>query len=224
MDLELLQTAFETSTTFTPSIMVVQAVTLVVLSGLLSIVYFFRGNSLSNRARIAAMLPLMALTTMLIISIVKSSLALSLGLVGALSIVRFRAAIKDPEELAYIFLAIALGLGFGADLAYMTTVFFVLILVFILLQSVLRGRLGAVFTDKDSVHLEIVFVKKQELQPVLDILDAQTKRIKLVRLDEGDTQVMRFLVKPKSDLALDVMSSELRETLKQRSASCSISL
>lgn len=41
MDLELLQTAFETSTTFTPSIMVVQAVTLVVLSGLLSIVYFF---------------------------------------------------------------------------------------------------------------------------------------------------------------------------------------
>lgn len=170
------------------------------------------------------MLPLMALTTMLIISIVKSSLALSLGLVGALSIVRFRAAIKDPEELAYIFLAIALGLGFGADLAYMTTVFFVLILVFILLQSVLRGRLGAVFTDKDSVHLEIVFVKKQELQPVLDILDAQTKRIKLVRLDEGDTQVMRFLVKPKSDLALDVMSSELRETLKQRSASCSISL
>lgn len=211
MDLELLQTAFETSTTFTPSIMVVQAVTLVVLSGLLSIVYFFRGNSLSNRARIAAMLPLMALTTMLIISIVKSSLALSLGLVGALSIVRFRAAIKDPEELAYIFLAIALGLGFGADLAYMTTVFFVLILVFILLQSVLRGRLGAVFTDKDSVHLEIVFVKKQELQPVLDILDAQTKRIKLVRLDEGDTQVMRFLVKPKSDLALDVMSSELRK-------------
>ena len=39
------------------------------------------------------------MTTMVIISIVKSSLALSLGLVGALSIVRFRAAIKEPEEL-----------------------------------------------------------------------------------------------------------------------------
>ena len=45
---------------------------------------------------------------------VKSSLALSLGLVGALSIVRFRAAIKEPEELIYLFLTIAAGLGTGA--------------------------------------------------------------------------------------------------------------
>ena len=50
------------------------------------------------------------MTTMLIISIVKSSLALSLGLVGALSIIRFRAAIKEPEELAYLFLAIGISI------------------------------------------------------------------------------------------------------------------
>ena len=43
------------------------------------------------------------MTTMVVITIVKSSLALSLGLVGALSIVRFRAAIKEPEELAFYF-------------------------------------------------------------------------------------------------------------------------
>ena len=49
-----------------------------------------------------------------VILIVKSSLALSLGLVGALSIVRFRTPIKEPEELIYLFLAIAIGLGFGA--------------------------------------------------------------------------------------------------------------
>ena len=45
----------------------------------------------------------------------KSSLALSLGLVGAFSIVRFRTPIKEPEELAYLFMAIAMGLGLGAD-------------------------------------------------------------------------------------------------------------
>ena len=39
------------------------------------------------------------MTTTLIISVVKSSLTLSLGLVGALSIIRFRTAIKEPEEL-----------------------------------------------------------------------------------------------------------------------------
>ena len=52
--------------------------------------------------------------TVVVISIVKSSLALSLGLVGALSIVRFRSAIKEPEELAYLFLSIGIGLGLGA--------------------------------------------------------------------------------------------------------------
>ena len=48
---------------------------------------------------------------MLIITVVKTSLALSLGLVGALSIVRFRSAIKDPEELLYLFFSIAIGIG-----------------------------------------------------------------------------------------------------------------
>lgn len=57
----------------------------------------------------------LGLVTFLVISVVKSSLALSLGLVGALSIIRFRTPIKEPLELAYLFLVIGIGLGFGAD-------------------------------------------------------------------------------------------------------------
>lgn len=53
---------------------------------------------LSNRRSFARNFLMLTVTTTLIISIVRSSLALSLGLVGALSIVRFRAAIKEPEE------------------------------------------------------------------------------------------------------------------------------
>ena len=63
---------------------------------------------------ISGVFPLLTLVTICVISVVKSSLALSLGLVGALSIVRFRAAIKDPEELVYLFLCIAVGLALGA--------------------------------------------------------------------------------------------------------------
>jgi len=73
------------------------------------------GSTLSNREEFAQVFPFVLLTTVLIISIVKSSLALSLGLVGALSIVRFRTPIKEPEELAYLFIAIAIGLGLGAN-------------------------------------------------------------------------------------------------------------
>ena len=81
-----------------------------ILSYLLNRLYVRYGRSLSNRNSFGENFMLITMTTMLIISIVKSSLALSLGLVGALSIVRFRAAIKEPEELAYLFLAIGIGL------------------------------------------------------------------------------------------------------------------
>jgi hypothetical protein len=73
------------------------------------------GSTLSNREEFAQVFPFVLLTTVLIISVVKSSLALSLGLVGALSIVRFRTPIKEPEELAYLFICIAMGLGLGAN-------------------------------------------------------------------------------------------------------------
>ncbi len=73
------------------------------------------GSTLSNRVEFSQVFAFILLTTILIITIVKSSLALSLGLVGALSIVRFRTPVKEPEELAYLFIAISMGLGLGAD-------------------------------------------------------------------------------------------------------------
>jgi hypothetical protein len=85
--------------------------------------HFLRfGSTLSNRDELAGVLPFILMTTILIITVVKSSLALSLGLVGALSIVRFRTPIKEPEELAYLFLAIAIGLGLGANQVAATVV------------------------------------------------------------------------------------------------------
>ncbi|HSH75616.1 MAG TPA: DUF4956 domain-containing protein [Longimicrobiales bacterium] len=72
-------------------------------------------SALASRHQFSIIFPTIVLTTLLIITIVKSSLALSLGLVGALSIVRFRTPIKEPEELAYLFVCIAIGLGLGAN-------------------------------------------------------------------------------------------------------------
>ena len=63
---------------------------------------------------LVGLLPIIALTVCFIIWIIQGSIALSLGLVGALSIVRFRTAIKDPEDLGYLFIAIATGIGSGA--------------------------------------------------------------------------------------------------------------
>jgi hypothetical protein len=86
----------------------------VVLSLLIQVFYIKFSSTLSNRMNFSKNFVLLGATTCIIIVIVKNSLALSLGLVGALSIVRFRAAIKEPEELVYLFLVIAVGLGCGA--------------------------------------------------------------------------------------------------------------
>ena len=96
--------------------------------------HFFRySNSLTNRTEFMTVLPFITLTTILIISIVKSSLALSLGLVGALSIVRFRTPIKEPEELAYLFISIAIGLGLGANQTLATIISTLIILLLMIL-------------------------------------------------------------------------------------------
>lgn len=131
-----------------------------VLAYILRYIYIRFGFALSNRTRFANNFVLIAVTTMVVITIVKSSLALSLGLVGALSIVRFRTAIKEPEELAYIFLSITLGLGLGASQTLITIIAFVFIAALIILfarnrqQSEQKQMYVTVSADSKAVSLE----------------------------------------------------------------------
>tara|TARA_B100000029_G_C17490915_1_gene929063 strand:- start:498 stop:1181 length:684 start_codon:yes stop_codon:yes gene_type:complete len=101
----------------------------------LKFVYEEKSSSLTNKSQLAHMLPILSIVIFLVISVVKSSLALSLGLVGALSIVRFRTPIKDPEELVYLFIAIALGLGFGSGQIVITIIIFFSLMIFIWFYS-----------------------------------------------------------------------------------------
>ncbi len=106
-----------------------------VLGQVLAFHYQRFANVLSNKRKFAPILVFIAATTMLVISVVKTSLALSLGLVGALSIIRFRTPIKEPEELAYLFLAVALGVGMGADQRLATAVMLLGILAYMAFMS-----------------------------------------------------------------------------------------
>ena len=87
----------------------------IILSLIVSFYYLKFGSSMSGRSQIAKSLVLLSMVVFMVISVVKASLALSLGLVGALSIVRFRTPVKEAEELIFLFFAIAIGLGIGAN-------------------------------------------------------------------------------------------------------------
>lgn len=159
------------------------------LAFLLSKIYTKYGKSFSNRQQFGDNFVLVALTTMLIISIVKSSLALSLGLVGALSIVRFRAAIKEPEELAYIFLTIAIGLGFGADQRLITIIAFVFIVGILMLLKFRASK-----NESKNLNLTISNYGKgaETTNQLLEILKEHVVDLDLKRLDETeqDTEMM----------------------------------
>ena len=109
----------------------INSILIIVLSFVLKKTYLKCANNNPNRKTFANNFLLLAFTTMIIIMVVKSSLALALGLVGALSIIRFRTAIKEPEELAYLFLNIAIGLGLGANQQIFTSIAFVIIIALI---------------------------------------------------------------------------------------------
>lgn len=154
------------------------------LSSVLAIIYVKFGNSLSNRRIFAKNFVILCITTTFIITVVKSSLALSLGLVGALSIVRFRAAIKEPEELNYLFLSIAIGLGLGAQQVIITITSFVLITIFILIQNIFLKKNKSVqknfvlkITNKESNF---------NIQLATDILKEYCTFVKLQRVEEDE--------------------------------------
>ena len=102
-----------------------------VMSFALRSFYISRSYSLTGKNHIGSIIPILSAVVFLVILIVKSSLALSLGLVGALSIVRFRTPVKEPEELVYLFFAIAIGLGYAAGQVIVTTVIVTLIMIMI---------------------------------------------------------------------------------------------
>jgi uncharacterized membrane protein YhiD involved in acid resistance len=117
--------------------------------------------------------------TTLVITVVKFSLALSLGLVGALSIVRFRAAIKEPEELVYIFFVISIGLANGANQFALSTVATLLIISFLLIRNIFQSKKENEFklnSDTNILNIEITNNKKnlediiENINPYLDYL------------------------------------------------------
>lgn len=151
------------------------------LCAVLRLFYIRFGYAVSNRKRFANNFLPLGLTTLLIITIVKSSIALSLGLVGALSIVRFRAAIKDPEELTYLFLCIAIGLAAGASQIIIAAIafFFILGLLYI------HHRMGGFQATRQGQAMYInIQTDQEDLPGISKLLTDRLDFVELKRMDK----------------------------------------
>ncbi len=179
----------------------------IVLASFLAWFYTRYGQTFSNRSKLASTLPVLALTVLLVISVVKSSLALSLGLVGALSIVRFRTAIKEPEELIYLFIAIAIGLGLGADQRLATFVAFVVIIAYLFVRTTLSPRV-----QKSNLYLNITTPNTDAtFKEINDVLLAHVSTANLRRLDQHDEMLQAtYLIDCSDNASLSHLMDDLK--------------
>lgn len=101
--------------------------------------YFYKGVSFSSK--FGMLLIMLTMVTAFIILCISTNLVLSLGMVGALSIVRFRAAVKEPLDVGFLFFAIAAGLTAGARLYIVAISGTIIIsLVFIICYLAINGK------------------------------------------------------------------------------------
>lgn len=162
----------------------------IVSSFILMFVYKNKANSLSSKIQISMIIPLLSNITFLVILIVKSSLALSLGLVGALSVIRFRTPVKEPEDLAFLFFAIALGIGYGAMQIFSTSIIFLILIFIIWFFLSKRDR------DKDknfNLIIESSIDKNDEyFENILEILKKNCLDVEIVKIEKNDNHVNLF--------------------------------
>ena len=183
-----------------------------ILGLLLAKLYIRYGTSLSNRKKFSSNFLLLTVTTTLMINVIKSSLALSLGLVGALSIVRFRAAIKEPEEILFLFLAIAIGLGLGANQVLVTLIAFFVISMFIWLRHFYYKK-----QENQNLYLTVSGKKSNPvtLKKISEIVKKNCRAVNLKRFDEKDDFLeASFLIDVDSFDSLDNLKKELNELSK----------
>ena len=181
----------------------------IVLSLIVAWYYVRFGESLSNRRKFAPILPFLALITVLVISVVKSSLALSLGLVGALSIVRFRTAIKDPEELMFLFLAIAIGLGLGADQRIATVVAVLVIMAYLLVRALNRIRKKSSHSLYMNINVESDGAGGKLFKEINELILEETPEVDIRRLDNQDNnfQATYYLAVHDQETIVNLMES-----------------
>ena len=180
----------------------------VIMSFIARLFYIRFSTSLTGKHHIGTVIPILATIVFSVILVVKSSLALSLGLVGALSIVRFRTPIKEPEELVYLFLAISIGLGYAAGYSLLTTVLTLAILLMIYLWLSNKS-----ISNKDEYNLTLDWQKKDlTFEKILQTVMGFSKSLKLIRLNKGPVNnTAVFLITPDIENGLDEIIAQLNE-------------
>lgn len=193
----------------------VQASVAIVLSFLLSllVVYTYRATHIgtSYSQAFAQTLTLMCVVTAVIMLIIGSNIARAFSLVGALSIIRFRSAVKDPRDVGFIFLAMAVGMAVG-------TRFYLLSIVFALLVCGINFLLytfdvGAKKISEALLHLVVKTENDHEhLLKEPFFVHLRSHSLLTVESIDEETQELVYSIQPKGKMDEIAFVDQLKKT------------
>ena len=109
------------------------------ISVIICIVYYVKSKKYFFSKEFAVSLMALSVITVSVILTIQSSIVVSLGMVGALSIVRFRTAIKNPLDLVFLFWSISVGIICGAGIYYIAVPLTLILGIAILLSDEIPG-------------------------------------------------------------------------------------
>lgn len=152
----------------------------------------------------ALTLMMLTLITTPVVMCIKSDIALSMGMVGALSIVRFRTAVKDPMDTAYMFWALTMGILLGAEL-------YVHALLVVLVISIILFVMSFVHLGKGNAYLLVIHYDDYAEQDITQLLRRTVKQRKLrskTVTRAGAEMTVEVRLDSKQDLVASVLNIE----------------
>lgn len=164
---------------------------------------FFRTSSNYLKNQKIIMMTLLSIGSFLVISFVQSSLTISLGMLGALSIIRFRTPVKEPLDLVFIFFAVLTGIGFGAKQDDLVIIGFTFVFILNELYRFLTSRTNMKNSLEGGYLTLIKSGSVEGTQEIIDYLKDRTG-LSLIRIEEGDNKTsLSFKIKETEMLSLE---------------------
>lgn len=155
-----------------------------VLGLIIFVSYKFSHSSAVYSARFNVSLLMLTLITTLIMNVIGNNIALSLGMVGALSIIRFRTAVKDPRDTSYIFWCIAVGIACGVSYYTLALIGTAVIFVVMLLMGAVKSSNRYLLV----LHADEEAAKEAERDLMVDTKGKALLRVKNLR--EGSAEMI----------------------------------
>lgn len=178
----------------------------VIMALLMSLLVFlaykltYTGTAFSKKFMIS--LGMMTLVTTIIMNVISNNVALSLGMVGALSIIRFRTAVKDVRDATYIFWCIGIGICCGVSMYAQALFGSIVILLFLLVMGQVRD---------DGKYLLIVKCSMQTQRTAQSIVQKYYEKAAHMRVQNASNQM--------GDLIYEISSRGVQQAQKKHGVS-----